>query len=313
MENKNTDILELFELQNNIWNEDVLEMFEKSQEGTENLKVKQEKNKNFISTFFENIFFVIKYFATSSLIFAILLTATNYSAYIEIARSYLNPEWLEQNRQAMLVSVLEASIVKTSSWETIKQEKENSEIIEVITPLAKNTTYHSMDKLVNKNLVDNIDMSIEMVPYDNRIVIPKIWKNIPLVDVQNKTVKNVKELEDIFMKELINWIVRYPWSAKPGELWNSFIFWHSSNFPWLEWEYNDVFALLDNLAFWDEIIAYYWQNKYTYKIKEKNIIKPGDIAILKRNNWVSEISLMTCWPVWTTLNRMVVIWELVKE
>jgi len=341
MENKNTDILELFEIQNNIWNEDilkseiledkieiqtkiefienndVLKIFEKSQEKEiiENeiiYSLPEEKNTNFTSTFFANIFFVIKYFATSSLIFAILLIATNYSAYIEIARSYLNPEWLEQNRKAMLASVLEANIIKTSSGETTKQE-EIKEIIEEKIPLAKNTTYHSMDKLVNKSLTDNIDMNIEIVPYDNRIVIPKIWKNIPLIEVQNKTVKNVKELEDVFMKELVNWIVRYPWSARPGELWNSFIFGHSSNFPWLEWKYNDVFALLDNVVFWDEVIAYYWQKKYTYKIKEKKIIKPGDVSILKRDNWISEISLMTCWPIWTTLNRMIVIWELVKE
>jgi len=75
----------------------VLKIFEKSQEKEiiENeiiYSLPEEKNTNFTSTFFANIFFVIKYFATSSLIFAILLIATNYSAYIEIARSYLNPE-----------------------------------------------------------------------------------------------------------------------------------------------------------------------------------------------------------------------------
>jgi|GEM_PF-6685270 len=73
----------------------------------------------------------------------------------------------------MLASVLEANIIKTSSGETTKQE-EIKEIIEEKIPLAKNTTYHSMDKLVNKSLTDNIDMNIEIVPYDNRIVIPKI-------------------------------------------------------------------------------------------------------------------------------------------
>jgi len=42
--------------------------------------------------------------------------------------------------------------------------------------------------------------------------------------VQNKTVENVKALEDIFMQELVNGIVRYPGSARPGENGNSFIF-----------------------------------------------------------------------------------------
>ncbi len=264
------------------------------------------------------IIFFIKYIGTSSLIFAILIASTNYSAYIEIARSYLNPEALEQNKQAMLASVQNATIVKTPiqseeeiQTENINIDSESQNTTEKI-EMVKNKTYHSMDKLINSTH-NNIDMNIEIVPYENRIVIPKIWKNIPLVDVQNKTVENVKALEDIFMKELVNGIVRYPGSARPWENGNSFIFWHSSNFPWLEWKYNDVFALMDNLSFGDEIIAYYGQKKYIYKVKEKKVIKPGDTSVLKRNNNISEITLMTCWPVGTTLNRMVVVWELVKE
>lgn len=264
------------------------------------------------------IIFFIKYIGTSSLIFAILIASTNYSAYIEIARSYLNPEALEQNKQAMLASVQSATIVKTPTqneeevdMQNINIDSDSQNTTEKI-EMVKNKTYHSMDKLINSTH-NNIDMNIEIVPYENRIVIPKIWKNIPLVDVQNKTVENVKALEDIFMKELVNGIVRYPGSARPWENGNSFIFWHSSNFPWLEWKYNDVFALMDNLSFGDEIIAYYGQKKYIYKVKEKKVIKPGDTSVLKRNNNISEITLMTCWPVGTTLNRMVVVWELVKE
>lgn len=277
-------------------------------------KIKESKTSILIS----NIVFFFKYIGTSSLIFAILIVATNYSAYIEIARSYLNPEALEQSKQAMLTSVQDTKIIKntpeeedTQTIEVIKEERETQSSTEKM-EMVKNKTYHSMDKLVNSGN-NHLNIKIEMVPYENRIVIPKIGKNIPLVDVQNKTVQNVKELEDIFMKELVNGIVRYPGSARPGEIGNSFIFGHSSNFPWLEWKYNDVFALMDHLVFGDEIIAYYWQKKYVYKIKEKKVIRPGDTSVLKRNNNVSEITLMTCWPVGTTLNRMVVVWELVKE
>jgi sortase (surface protein transpeptidase) len=34
---------------------------------------------------------------------------------------------------------------------------------------------------------------------------------------------------------------------------------------------------------------------------------------LKRNKNKSEITLMTCRPVWTTLNRLIVTWELIKK
>jgi sortase (surface protein transpeptidase) len=36
------------------------------------------------------------------------------------------------------------------------------------------------------------------------------------------------------MKELEKGIIRYPGSAKPGENGSSFIFGHSSNFPWIK-------------------------------------------------------------------------------
>jgi hypothetical protein len=68
--------------------------------------------------------------------------------------------------------------------------------------MVKNKTYHSMDKIVGFN--KEIPIDIEITPYENRVVIPKIGKNIPLIEVERKTVKNVKELEDVFMKELVN-------------------------------------------------------------------------------------------------------------
>jgi sortase (surface protein transpeptidase) len=115
------------------------------------------------------------------------------------------------------------------------------------------------------------------------------------------------------MKELENGIVRYPGSWVPWVNWNMFVFWHSSNFPWLKWDYNDVFATLDKVVFNDKIIVYYNQKKYTYKIREKKVIKPGEVSILKRDEWKSEISLMTCYPIGTSINRLVVIWELVPN
>jgi len=108
------------------------------------------------------------------------------------------------------------------------------------------------------------------------------------------------------MEELENGVIRYPGSALPGQDGNAFVFGHSSNFPWIEGEYNDVFALLDKVVFDDEVVVYYGQEKYTYKIRTKNVIRPGDVSVLKSNEkGGSQITLMTCWPIGTTLNRLV--------
>ena len=266
------------------------------------IETKVVAQKSFAKKSLEGFIFFVKYILTSSLIFSLLLTVTNYSAYLEIAKNFLSPESLKQSSQAMIASINSTNISKA--------EADNTQLTSTASIL-DDKSFHSMEKLVWKNNSD-LDINIDIVPYENRVVIPKIGKNIPLVDVENRRVQNVKELEDVFMKELVNWIVRYPGSAKPGEEWNTFIFGHSSNFPWIKWDYNDVFALLDNVVFGDEIIVYYNQKKYIYTVKEKHVVKPGDVAILKRNEWKKEISLMTCWPVWTSVNRMVVIWELTE-
>lgn len=278
-------------------------------EETQNLLFKENKTSPFKKAF-SLLKFLGKYLTTSSLIFIVLLGVMNYSAYIKIAMSYLNPDALEQHQTALLASVQNAKISGTQAITEAPEQQEEKNIIQAEkAEIIKNKTFHSMDKLI-QNGANSLDMNIEIAPYENRVIIPKIGKNIPLVEVQNKTVKDVKELENVFMNELINGIVRYPGSARPGEIGNSFIFGHSSNYPWIRSDYNDVFALLDNLSYGDTIIVYYGQKKYTYTVKEKKIIKPGDVSVLKSDTTKSEISLMTCWPVGTTLNRMIVIAEL---
>ena len=78
-------------------------------------------------------------------------------------------------------------------------------------------------------------------------------------------------------------------------------------------DYNEVFSNLNFLEEWDEIIIYYNQKKFKYIVKEKRVIKPGDVSVLKKNISKKELSIMTCWPIWTTLNRLVVTGEMVEE
>jgi sortase A len=98
----------------------------------------------------------------------------------------------------------------------------------------------------------------------------------------------------------------------PGEKGNAFVFGHSSNFPWVRGNFNDVFALLDNVTYGDEIIVFYNQKKFVYIVREKKIVKPGDVKALERDPNKTEISLMTCWPIGTTLKRMLVFAELTE-
>lgn len=280
----------------------------------QNLQNQESSSKKwYVHMVMSQIFFFGKYILTSSFIFMILLWTTNYSAYIEIAKSYINPEALEQTKDGMYASIGSTHIAQakeeTPEIQNIETTISNEQKLEMI----KNKNYHSMEKLNHIGADKEVELNIDITPYENRIVIPKIGKNIPLLDVENRTVENVRELENVFMKELENGVVRYPGSAKPGNEGNAFIFGHSSNFPWMPGKYNDVFALLDNVTFGDEVVVYYDQEKYVYKITQKKVIKPGDTTVLKNVDGKKQISVMTCWPVGTTLNRMIIIWELVEE
>lgn len=265
-----------------------------------------------IKKIFSGFTFIFRYILTSIFIFAFLLLTTNYSAYTSILKNYVYKDEAIKTQQSLISSV-KASVIKerVQKKENIKKMFRNKKDLKIKKDLYKSNIY-SMSQLMNKANREDINISIDISPYENRIVIPKIWKNIPLIDIKRKLVSWKNELNDIFMKELKNWVIRYPWSIRPWKEWNTFIFWHSSNFPWVSWKYNEVFALLDKLSFDDEIIVYYWQEKFTYKIREKKVIKPWNVWVLKNEKWKKKITLMTCWPIWTTLNRLIVVWELIE-
>lgn len=256
--------------------------------------------------------FLVKYMTTSLCIFGVLMVVSNYSAYYTLAQSIIYAEDMKQTKQSLIKSVAAAEISEDKKEEVQESKDTFRQLRKIEKAPKKIEKLHDISSYAQSS--EGVDLGIEITPYENRVVIPKIGKNIPLVDIKQKKVEGVKELNDIFMKELENGVIRYPGSALPGEKGNSFIFGHSSNFPWLEGEYNDVFALLDKVVFDDEVVVYYGQEKHTYKIRTKDVIRPGDVSVLKSNEKSdrSQITLMTCWPIGTTLNRLVLTWDLIN-
>lgn len=297
--------LELLEEEDNL-EKSILEnqdFFQEKEKNNTIEEIKEHKGSKFLS----GLWFTLRYMLTTSLIFGVLLVSTNYQAYYNIAMSYINAEELE-NKSRGLISSVEASNITEKIQNDIEAKKE---IIE--NDQEEVRTKNSVKHLLEISEANGTWVDIEITPYQNRIIIPKIGKNIPLVDIKNRALDDSNELNNIFMKELEKGVIRYPGSWVPGKDGNAFVFGHSSNFPWIKWDYNDVFALLDNVGFDDEIIVYYNQKKYKYIVREKNVITPGDTSVLNRDKNKSEITLMTCWPIGTTLNRLIVTGELVEE
>lgn len=297
-------------------------LLEAEKQNTTHTKIKISRTKTLYSTkktpFIHNIWkqlkFLLTYCLLSASIFGIMMVAMNFGAYSSRFMHWINPDVYAKDKED-IHNILSQSQGEINN-ETTNEEKQDREMIEE--KIAKNNpemvysrNYSEEALLSNIPLQSAEKTSFVVTPQENRIIIPRLGKNIPLLDVTHDEKASFTEMHEIFMEELKKGIVRYPGTALPGEIGNAFIFGHSSNYPWVKSDYNDVFALLDTLQNGDEIIVYYNQKKFIYSVTDRSIVKPGDTkALLARDPNKKEISLMTCWPIGTTLERLIIFGEL---
>ncbi len=228
----------------------------------------------------------IKILATSVVLFILFFFLFNASAYFQIAKT----------------SLFEiANIAQENMTEKYSQPEEPNE--QELIALSKDPTEQKQQFP---------ELNLDITPPDNRLVIPKINKDIPIVEVNTSNLieNNWTKLDDDILEALKNGVVRYPGTAMPGEEGNTFITGHSSYYFWDDGNYKDVFALLPQLEVGDQVVIYYNQEKYTYQIKEKKEVAPSEVDVLSQTPGVSELTLMTCTPVGTNLKRLILVAEL---
>lgn len=139
--------------------------------------------------------------------------------------------------------------------------------------------------------------------YASEILIPKLGLHAPVIYDAS-----YNELLD----RLRSGVVRYEGSANPGEIGNLVILGHSSDYPWSTGGYKTIFALLDKLAAGDEITLPYGTNRYVYKVTQVRVVKANDLSVLSRTP-TPILTLITCYPVGTAINRLIVTAELESE
>ncbi len=153
--------------------------------------------------------------------------------------------------------------------------------------------------VINNTIEDQSSLSDgEIIPEDERFIITKIDINAPIVWMES-------DEEEEIQKYLKNGIGHYPGTAFPGEVGNCVLTGHSSNYLWVTGEYNDVFALLNNLVIGDKAIIYYKQKKYVYEIFEIEKVSIESIEVLESTS-ESILTLITCWPPGTNWQRLIV-------
>lgn len=138
---------------------------------------------------------------------------------------------------------------------------------------------------------------------DFHLEIPKLAINTPIIpDVPG----NDKEA---YFKALEGGIAHYAGTKKPGEGGLIFIFGHSSFYPWAAGDYKEIFKNLDELVVDDEILVWYNQKEYKYKVTETKVVLPTDVSVLNPTNF-EQLTLMTCVPPGTKEKRLIIIAKL---
>ncbi len=151
----------------------------------------------------------------------------------------------------------------------------------------------------------------EVGPYEDRVVIPKIGKNLPIVrpSMDGLMKEDWKQFESDLQTALHDGVVHYPGSARPGQAGNFFLTAHSSYYFWSDSQYKDAFARLHELNIGDTYFVYYGGDKHVYRVIEKKEVKPSNVSVLDQPTDRRLSTLMTCTPIGTTLRRLIIVAE----
>jgi LPXTG-site transpeptidase (sortase) family protein len=203
-----------------------------------------------------------------------------------------------------------------SEWEKFSGTEKESPLQELVKEdeivYDQKTLKTSVNPEIQKKQIPALEL--EVAPSDNRIIIPRIDQNIPIVRISSESLirRDWDKLEDEMQNALKNGVVHYPGTSLPGQTGNIVITGHSSYFPWDSGRYKDVFAILYEVVEGDNIVIYYEQDKYVYEVTEIKIVMPEDIEILKQTP-ENKLTLITCYPVGTNLKRLVVTAKPIEE
>ena len=141
------------------------------------------------------------------------------------------------------------------------------------------------------------------VSADPVLIIPKINVNVPIIFTANAA---SEDSLNAAMDKGVAWFNIRGASARPGEVGNFVLSGHSSN-DWLDQgDYKFIFARLEQLGEGDTIYVNYEGTRYTYTVSKTKVVKPTDVSALTDPVSAPEITLVTCTPLGTALNRLLV-------
>lgn len=158
------------------------------------------------------------------------------------------------------------------------------------------------------SLLTSTPVRIKPVNEDFSIVIEKLGVNSPIVaDVSITDEKAYKKALESGVAHAIS--SDYP-TAAPS---NVYLFAHASLNFWDLGKYATVFNLLRKLDFGDKINIFYKGDRYVYEVVNKEVVKGWNTNAITRSVIEPILTLQTCDPPGTTINRFVVTAKLIEK
>jgi sortase A len=131
---------------------------------------------------------------------------------------------------------------------------------------------------------------LKKIPTENRIIIPKIQLDAPILEGDTKEV-------------LDSGIWRRPQTSSPDQGSNTVIVAH--RFLYTQNNSQDTFYFLDKLTTGDTITIFWNQKEYSYTVSKIRTVEPTEIAVEDATDSPT-LTLYTCTPVWSAQYRLVV-------
>lgn len=155
--------------------------------------------------------------------------------------------------------------------------------------------------------IEAAENSIIPVSTEYGIVIEKINANARVIASVNPA--NERE----YVEALKYGVAEALGSTPPGQPGNLYLFSHSTDAPWNIVRYNAIFYLLRELEPGDRVIIFYQDKRYDYIVFDKIIAKPDDVSYLTNKYDYPVLTLQTCDPPGTLLNRLIVRAKLINS
>lgn len=151
------------------------------------------------------------------------------------------------------------------------------------------------------------DAVFSLLPPGRYLRIPRLGIETPVVVVPYATPDKIEQWD--FDEELKEWIVKYPFTVKPWEVWNTLLFGHSSvdSFEQSDNPFGFVFYNLPKLVIWDKIEVVRDGTVYEYEMTERHIKRPSHVPdLLNKEYEEHQLTLMACYPLLSDAKRILV-------